>query len=140
MNTNVSYEKMNPNEIPSPVFIDEPIHVKPAPVRIRHFFVFSLISSICLCPATGLVALAYSLKSSAKADVNFHDKARMYSRYAFIWNIISVVVAIVVFLVTIVVCYQMNTGMQTYYSRMHQQQQQQQHDDIHKFIQSITTY
>ncbi|CAF3389300.1 unnamed protein product [Rotaria socialis] len=126
---------MNPNEMLSPVFIDEPIHVKPAPVRIRHFFVFSLISSVFLCPATGLVALAYSLKSSAKADVNFHDKARMYSRYALIWNIISVVFAVVVFFVTIAVCYQMNTGMKMYHNPMHQQQQ---HDDIKKLIQSIT--
>lgn len=42
----------------------------------------------------GLIALAYSLKSSAKADVKFHDKARLYSRRALIWNWISVIFAV----------------------------------------------
>ncbi|CAF1348883.1 unnamed protein product [Didymodactylos carnosus] len=62
---------------------------------IRHYFVFSLISFICLCPASGIVALAYSLKSSAKADVQFLDKARRYSRRAKIWNLISVALCVV---------------------------------------------
>ncbi|CAF1382729.1 unnamed protein product [Didymodactylos carnosus] len=53
---------------------------------IHHYFVFSLISSIFLCSASGIVALAYSLKSSAKADAKFSDKARLYSRRAKIWN------------------------------------------------------
>lgn len=44
----------------------------------------------------GLIALAYSLKSSAKADVNYHDKARLYSRYALLWNLLSVIIAIIV--------------------------------------------
>jgi hypothetical protein len=42
----------------------------------------------------GLIALAYSLKSSAKADVKFDDKARLYSRRALLWNIISAIFAI----------------------------------------------
>ncbi len=33
--------------------LDAPVHIQPAPVRIRHYFVFSLFSAICLCPATG---------------------------------------------------------------------------------------
>ncbi|CAF1562411.1 unnamed protein product, partial [Didymodactylos carnosus] len=57
---------------------------------IRHYFVFSLISSIFLCPASGIIALAYSLKSSAKADAKCLDKARLYSRRAKIWNLIPV--------------------------------------------------
>jgi len=94
--------------------LDESVHAKQAPVRIRHYFVFSLFSAICLCPITGrknfilfyfnrffffflkgLIALAYSLKSSAKADVQFHDKARLYSRRALLWNIISAIFAII---------------------------------------------
>jgi len=78
---------------------------------IRHYFVFSLFSAICCCPTgkyelnsrfkktedciVGLIALGYSLKSSAKADVNLHDKSRLYSRRAFYWNIISVVLGII---------------------------------------------
>jgi hypothetical protein len=41
-----------------------------------------------------VIALAYSLKSSAKADVKFYDKARLYSRRALFWNILSVVFTI----------------------------------------------
>ena len=37
----------------SSVLVDGPIHVQQAPVRIRHYFVFSLFSALCLCPATG---------------------------------------------------------------------------------------
>lgn len=37
----------------SAVLIDGPIHVQQAPVQIRHHFVFSLFSALCLCPATG---------------------------------------------------------------------------------------
>ena len=81
---------------------------------IRHYFVFSLFSAICCCPTgkyelnsrfkktedciVGLIALGYSLKSSAKADVNLHDKSRLYSRRAFFWNIISIVLAIFSFI------------------------------------------
>jgi hypothetical protein len=42
----------------------------------------------------GIIALAYSIKSSAKADVQFHEKARLYSRRALFWNIISIVFGI----------------------------------------------
>ncbi|CAF3428699.1 unnamed protein product [Rotaria sp. Silwood1] len=110
----ISNEKKNFNDITSSsaVLVSEAIRIQPKQERIHHYFIFSLISSICLCPATGkknncflsfylikflfegLIALAYSLKSSAKADVNFHDKARRYSRYALIWNIISVILVI----------------------------------------------
>jgi hypothetical protein len=95
----------------SAIAIDGPIHVEQAPIRVRHYFVFSLFSALCLCPATGnkqnarilfylifffqgLIALAYSLKSSAKADVKFHDKARLYSRRALLWNLVSVIFAV----------------------------------------------
>ena len=37
----------------STVMIDGPIRVEQAPVRIRHYFAFSLFSALCLCPATG---------------------------------------------------------------------------------------
>jgi hypothetical protein len=95
----------------SAVLIDGPVDVKQPPVQIRHYFVFSLFSAICLCPATGrnnfyfvlidvfflfegLIALAYSIKSSAKADINFHEKARLYSRRALLWNLLSVIFAV----------------------------------------------
>lgn len=100
--------------------IDGPIHVEQAPVRIRHYFAFSLFSTLCLCPATGysaieslisfdrlsslssgLIALAYSIKSSAKADVKFHEKARLYARRALIWNLISVILIVLSFIAVI---------------------------------------
>jgi hypothetical protein len=46
----------------------------------------------------GLIALAYSLKSSAKADVKFHDKARLYARRALLWNLISVIFVVFSFI------------------------------------------
>jgi hypothetical protein len=69
----------------------------------RHFVyalqqVINTINGIILFSffySQGLVALAYSLKSSAKADVKFHDKARLYSRRALLWNLISVIFVIV---------------------------------------------
>jgi len=70
---NIPYEKMPTNESKykqrkeiqdvlfsiqlvsssSDILIDGPIHNQQAPTRIRHYFVFSLISALCLCPATG---------------------------------------------------------------------------------------
>ncbi|CAF0854336.1 unnamed protein product, partial [Didymodactylos carnosus] len=78
------------------------------PMRVRHYFVFSLISSILLCPATGLIALAYSLKSSAKADIKFLDKARLYSRRALIWNLISLVIAVFSLVMMLIFFYYVN--------------------------------
>lgn len=46
----------------------------------------------------GLIALAYSIKSSAKADVNFHEKARLYSRRALFWNLVSIIFAVISFI------------------------------------------
>lgn len=43
----------------SAILMNEPIHLEPAPVRIRHFFIFSLFSSICLCPATGKTYIVF---------------------------------------------------------------------------------
>jgi len=134
----ISYEKKWPNEKTSSaaVLIDEPIHVQQAPVRIRHYFVFSLFSALCLCPLTGLIALAYSLKSSAKADVKFHDKARLYSRRALFWNLASVVFAVISCIVTLILCYQLNDMMMSNYgNRMYQPRRS---DDIDKLIKSIT--
>jgi len=124
----IPYEKMPVTEPPSTssaILIDGPIHIHQAPVRIRHYFVFSLFSALCLCPATGLVALAYSLKSSAKADVKFHDKARLYSRRALLWNILSVISAVVTLVVALILCYYLNEMMRVYgnrFDRMHQNQ------------------
>ncbi|CAF2215433.1 unnamed protein product, partial [Rotaria magnacalcarata] len=88
----VSNEKTSSNKIqPSSEFIHESLHFQKQSVRIRHYFVFSLFSAICLCPATGLIALAYRLKSSAKADVNFHGKAQLYSWRSLFWNIFSII-------------------------------------------------
>jgi hypothetical protein len=49
----------------------------------------------------GLIALAYSLKSSAKADVKFHDKARLYARRALLWNLISVILVVFSFIMVL---------------------------------------
>ncbi|CAF3963416.1 unnamed protein product [Rotaria sp. Silwood2] len=51
----VPYEKMSTIETPSSsaVLVDGPVDVQQPAVRIRHYFVFSLFSAICLCPATG---------------------------------------------------------------------------------------
>ncbi|CAF2454103.1 unnamed protein product [Rotaria sp. Silwood2] len=100
---NISREGKGSNEITSSskVLVNEAIHVQPTYVRISHYFICSLISTICFCPATGLIALAYSLKSSAKADVNFHDKAQRYSRYALTWNIISIILGTAMIIFTI---------------------------------------
>lgn len=51
---------------------------------------FLLFECLMIFFLEGLIALAYSLKSSAKADVKFHDKARLYARRALLWNLISV--------------------------------------------------
>ncbi|CAF2059809.1 unnamed protein product [Rotaria magnacalcarata] len=111
----ILYEKMPDieNSSSSGVYLDEPIRVQEAPARIRHYFVFSLFSAICLCPATGLVALAYSLKSSAKADVKFHDKARLYSRRALLWNLISIIVATASIFLVLAFFYYMNAVIET---------------------------
>ncbi|CAF0946805.1 unnamed protein product [Rotaria sp. Silwood1] len=132
----ISNEKKNFNDITSSsaVLVSEAIRIQPKQERIHHYFIFSLISSICLCPATGLIALAYSLKSSAKADVNFHDKARRYSRYALIWNIISVILVIALIFFT-VFCYETNRMNTDYFYSKYQQQR---YNDIHRSIQSIT--
>jgi len=110
----IPYEKKWPSDIPSPVLIDDPIHIKQTSVRIRHHFVFSLFSVICLCPFTGLIALAYSLKSSAKADVKFYDKARLYSRRALFWNLASVIFAVFVTILAIMFCHSMHEMMGIY--------------------------
>jgi hypothetical protein len=49
--------------------------------------------------------LAYSIKSSAKADVKFHDKARLYSRRALFWNLISVILTIFLFIMVLILFY-----------------------------------
>ena len=56
------------------------------------------IPSRCLWLHLGLIALAYSLKSSAKADVKFHNKALLYSRRALLWNLVSLVFAVLSFI------------------------------------------
>lgn len=56
------------------------------------------ILSRCLWLHLGLIALAYSLKSSAKADVKFHNKAQLYSRRALLWNLVSLVFAVLSFI------------------------------------------
>ncbi|CAF0974352.1 unnamed protein product [Adineta steineri] len=118
---NVPYEKMPVYENPlsTDAGNDGLIHVQQAPPNIRHYFVFSLFSAICLCPATGLVALAYSLKSSAKADVKFHDKAQLYSRRALLWNIISVIFAVLVVVMVLVFCYCVNEMVKSDRNRMY---------------------
>ncbi|UJR23085.1 hypothetical protein I4U23_026108 [Adineta vaga] len=134
-----SSEKKWPNEIPSPSAIllngSSSIHIQRNPARIRHHFVFSLFSALCLCPATGLIALAYSIKSSAKADVNFHDKARLYSRRALFWNILSIVFAIISSIVMIAYFYQLSQMLKAYSPYPSQQKQT---DNINGLIQSIT--
>ncbi|CAF0971665.1 unnamed protein product, partial [Didymodactylos carnosus] len=62
----------------------------------------------------GLIALAYSLKSSAKADVNFLDKARSYSHRALIWNLISLVLFTFSFMMTLVFVYYLNQIWEQY--------------------------
>ncbi|CAF1400776.1 unnamed protein product [Adineta steineri] len=118
---NVPYEKMPVYENPSSSDAgnDGLVHAQQAPANIRHYFVFSLFSAICLCPATGLVALAYSLKSSAKADVKFHDKAQLYSRRALLWNIISVIFAVLVVVMVLVFCYCVNEMVKSDRNRMY---------------------
>jgi len=127
---------------PSVILIDAPIHVQEAPIRVRHYFVFSLFSALCLCPATGLIALAYSLKSSAKADVKFHDKARLYSRRALLWNLISVIFAVISFIIVLVFCYYFNEMMKAYGNAMDDMLQRQRsydiNNEINKMIQSFT--
>ncbi len=62
----------------------------------------------------GLIALAYSLKSSAKADVKFHDKARLYSRRALLWNLISVIFAVFSVIMVLIFLYYRNEMMRAY--------------------------
>ncbi|CAF1233468.1 unnamed protein product [Adineta ricciae] len=112
------------NETPSSsaILLDHSsVQVQRQPAKIRHYFVLSLFSAICLCPATGLIALAYSIKSSAKADVNFHDKARLYSRRALWWNIVSIVLSIVCTILVILYVYHLTLIIEMLRSRMDQQ-------------------
>ncbi|CAF1021664.1 unnamed protein product [Adineta steineri] len=134
-----SPEKKWPNETPSSsaILIDGPNYLKQNPGRIRHHFLFSLFSVICLCPATGLIALAYSLKSSAKADVNFHDKARLYSRRALFWNIVSCVLAVLSIFAVLVYFYQLNAMFQLYANQLNPQMQT---SDVDNTIRSIANY
>ncbi|CAF2312569.1 unnamed protein product [Rotaria sp. Silwood2] len=133
----VPYEKMSTIETPSSsaVLVDGPVDVQQPAVRIRHYFVFSLFSAICLCPATGLIALAYSLKSSAKADVKFHDKARLYARRALLWNLISVILVLAFF-------YYFNQMVKVYGNTMDDMFQKQRsneiNNEINRMIQSFT--
>ncbi|CAF1215248.1 unnamed protein product [Rotaria sordida] len=126
----------------SPILIDGPIDVQQAPARVRHYFMFSLFSAICLCPATGLVALAYSLKSSAKADVKFHDKARLYSRRALLWNLISIVLALCSFFMVLAFCYYFNEMVKVYGNSADSIYQKQRYNEINneinRMIQSFT--
>ncbi|CAF0725176.1 unnamed protein product [Rotaria sp. Silwood1] len=138
------YEKMSATETPSSsaVFIDGSINIQQPPVRIRHYFVFSLFSAICLCPATGLIALAYSLKSSAKADVKFHDKARLYARRALLWNLISVILVICSLFMILAFFYYFNEMIKVYGNTMDDMFQKQRTNDlnneINRMIQSFT--
>ncbi|CAF0841623.1 unnamed protein product [Rotaria sordida] len=134
MNTSSEKKDSNKTKPSSAILIDEPIRMQPAHVRIPHHFLFSLISTICLCPATGLIALAYSIKSSAKADVNFHDKARRYSRYALIWNIISVIFVIALTIFTVFVYYGTDKMKTVYFDPTYYQQR---YSDVHKSIKSM---
>ncbi|CAF0761100.1 unnamed protein product [Didymodactylos carnosus] len=109
--TGIVYEKLEKNDDPAAATLLNP---NTASVRVRHYFVFSLISSLLLCPTTGLIALAYSLKSSAKADVNFLDKARSYSHRALIWNLISLVLFTFSFMMTLVFVYYLNQIWEQY--------------------------
>jgi len=136
----IAYEKMPTMESPSSssvILIDGPIQVQSAPVNIRHYFVFSLFSFICLCPATGVVALAYSLKSSAKADVKFVDKARLYSRRALLWNILSVIFAIVTIVLVLVFCYYLNDLMTIYRNQLNQVYQNRRYTDLNAEVNKL---
>jgi hypothetical protein len=78
-------------------FFRQFVYVQQQVKRILFLLLYCFFSSF-----EGLIALAYSVKSSAKADVNFHDKARLYSRRALCWNIISVVLVIFSFIMVFV--------------------------------------
>ncbi|CAF3365711.1 unnamed protein product [Rotaria socialis] len=140
----IHYEKMPniENSSSSGVYLDEPIRVQETPARIRHYFVFSLFSAICLCPATGLVALAYSLKSSAKADVKFHDKARLYSRRALLWNLISIIVATASIFLVLAFFYYVNAivqmGSVTDFDVYQKQRAQEINNEINRMVQSFS--
>ncbi|CAF1581927.1 unnamed protein product [Adineta ricciae] len=112
------------NETPSSsaILLDRSsVQIQRQPAKIRHYFVLSLFSALCLCPVTGLIALAYSIKSSAKADVNFHDKARLYSRRALWWNIVSIVLSILSTILVMLYFYHLAIIIQTFRSRIDQQ-------------------
>ncbi|CAF0910019.1 unnamed protein product [Adineta ricciae] len=132
----IPYEKMPAFEQPSSTDStnDGIIRTQVAAPRVRHYFVFSLFSALCLCPATGLIALAYSLKSSAKADVQFHDKARLYSRRALIWNLCSVVFAFLSVVMVLIICYYFNEAVNNYSSSFDSMFRQQRRNEINSEI------
>jgi len=121
MTSDVPYEKMQTSETPSSVVLLgghlNSTYRQPA-VQVRHYFVFSLISSLLLCPASGLIALAYSLKSSAKADVQFYEKAKLYSRRALLWNLISLVLFMFSVLMVFVFFYYLGEIMKIYATQL----------------------
>lgn len=98
-----------------------------------HFPVFLLLQ--------GLIALAYSLKSSAKADVQFHDKARLYSRRALIWNLCSVVFAFLSIVMVLIFCYYFNEMVNAYSnsfdSMLRQQRANEINGEINRMIQTF---
>ncbi|UJR25823.1 hypothetical protein I4U23_007173 [Adineta vaga] len=132
-----AFENSSVSDIPS----DGAMRAQIAPPRVRHYFVFSLFSALCLCPATGLIALAYSLKSSAKADVKFHDKARLYSRRALIWNLLSVIFAVLTIAMVLIFCYYFNEMVKIYSDQMddifRQQRSNEMNSEINRMIQSL---
>ena len=172
LNVNFSWENEEKNKTFSLFFSSEPsstdstndgiIRTQVAAPRVRHYFVFSLFSALCLCPATGkwksvfklfllscfslyvqgLIALAYSLKSSAKADVQFHDKARLYSRRALIWNLCSVVFAFLSVVMVLIICYYFNEAFNNYNSSFdsmfRQQRRNEINNEISRMIQSFS--
>lgn len=75
----------------SVILVDEPIQVHEVPVRIRHYFVFSLFSAICLCPATGEWSMKLSLLFECLmilffSKVLLHWLIRWKVRLKLMWN------------------------------------------------------
>lgn len=69
---------------------------------ISNYLIFSVISIICFCPITGIIALYYSVKVNEYLEKRQEEEAKKASKNALNWNIAGIVAAIVLALLTLV--------------------------------------
>jgi hypothetical protein len=87
--------------LPSPPARAVPVGDPPAQA-VPNYLVWSIISNLCCFPPTGIVALIYSAKTATAMDLGNLGKAQEYSKKAKTWNLVSLGVGIILFIVNVV--------------------------------------